>query len=399
MRRALAVSLLSLCASLAACGGSADDPSAAAIDAGSAGDTGASKDSGKTTVDSATPDSSAIDAGADTTPPDTSAPMEVAPPCDATTCGGECVDLNTDRKNCGACGKACVGDETCAAGACSLVCASGTFGCSGKCVELTSDVENCGSCGKKCATGEVCKFAACEKVCTAPSIKCFGECVEISTSATNCGACGKTCGAGESCVGSACVCGTRKCELYEVCSAGSCACTKTTCSGKCVDTDSDAANCGGCGKTCSTGVPCVAGVCVTSTTASYPNSTSTTKSGTLGTGGGGAFYQTGDYLEDKVTRTAPVTRIDLDFRMSDSTSSSCTVGTLTWAVKVNGINVGSYSWLGATSSGDKTIKQTYSFSSIAPVSGQLTIRLEATTTVCSGGGSWNWYPGGTVTMY
>jgi hypothetical protein len=45
------------------------------------------------------------------------------------------------------------------------------------------------------------------------------------------------------------------------------------------------------------------------------------------------------------------------------------------------------------------IKQTYSFAPIAPISGQVTIRLEATSTVCSGGSSWNWYPGGTAILY
>lgn len=44
-----------------------------------------------------------------------------------------------------------------------------------------------------------------------------------------------------------------------VCQGGKCVCA-TTCNGKCVDTSSDAANCGGCGKTCSG--TCSAGRCL-----------------------------------------------------------------------------------------------------------------------------------------
>ena len=85
--------------------------------------------------------------------------------------------------------------------------------------------------------------------------------------------------------------------------------------------------------------------------------------------------------------------------MNDGTTTYCSVGTLSWAVKVNGTTVGSYSFAGGSGGTDKTIKESYSFSAIALVSGQITIRLEATTTVCSGGSSWNWYPGGTATVY
>jgi hypothetical protein len=39
--------------------------------------------------------------------------------CEGTTCGSICTDLSTDPLNCGACGDACMGTETCTAGVCS----------------------------------------------------------------------------------------------------------------------------------------------------------------------------------------------------------------------------------------------------------------------------------------
>ncbi|MBL8717426.1 MAG: hypothetical protein JNL79_15670 [Myxococcales bacterium] len=317
-------------------------------------------------------------------------------------CGATCVALDTDPANCGACGKACIDGKVCISGGC--ICPSGTYTCSGKCVDLLSDKDNCGACGKACPAGDVCAFAACEKVCTAPTTKCGGGCVDVTSDKDNCGACGKACATGETCTSGKCGCGStgKVCSALEACVSGACSCKATTCGTLCTDLSTDASNCGVCGKTCSTGVPCLGGVCVTSTTVTFPTSAATTYTtgsiGTLGSGGGGSHYVTGDYVEEKLTRGAPVTKMDLDIKMSDSTSSYCTVGTLTWAVKINGASVGTYSWVGGFG-GDKTVKQSFTFASITPVSGQVTVRLEATNTVCPGGGSWNWYPGGTATFY
>src|SRR5262249_3027182 len=42
---------------------------------------------------------------------------------------------------------------------------------------------------------------------------------------------------------------------------GGCAAGETACSGKCVNTDTDPANCGGCGKACAMGQTCQVGSC------------------------------------------------------------------------------------------------------------------------------------------
>jgi hypothetical protein len=40
--------------------------------------------------------------------------------CDATMCGAECVNTNTDAMNCGMCGTACAMGEACRGGTCRM---------------------------------------------------------------------------------------------------------------------------------------------------------------------------------------------------------------------------------------------------------------------------------------
>jgi hypothetical protein len=141
------------------------------------------------------------------------------------------------------------------------------------------------------------------------------------------------------------------------------------------------------------------------TSVEFPSATSTTYdtagggSSTLGVGGGGRFYVTGTYCEQAFPHAASVSRLDMNFRMSDLTSGCSTGATLSWNVKVNGTVVGSYSFVsGATGFGDRTIVESYTFAPVAAVGGNVTLRIEATSTVCPGGSSWDWYPGGTATM-
>ncbi|KAL5990116.1 hypothetical protein ACLOJK_011013 [Asimina triloba] len=61
-------------------------------------------------------------------------------------CKKTCVDVRTDRLNCGLCGRKCKFNETC---------------CSGNCVNLAWDKKNCGRCNKSCAARHVCAFGMC----------------------------------------------------------------------------------------------------------------------------------------------------------------------------------------------------------------------------------------------
>jgi hypothetical protein len=70
------------------------------------------------------------------------------------------VDVKTDGKNCGGCGKACA-SGSCTNGVCD-VCPQGKTLCSGVCVSLESDTSNCGTCGKVCpAPCPSCSWGTC----------------------------------------------------------------------------------------------------------------------------------------------------------------------------------------------------------------------------------------------
>lgn len=93
------------------------------------------------------------DAGADVEP-------DACSVCSAGCCGGTCVDLKTDLKNCGACGKSCAVDQTCESGSCRCdpkkpvtSCAAGNRCCGGPitgCSDVCFDSKNCGGCGIVC---------------------------------------------------------------------------------------------------------------------------------------------------------------------------------------------------------------------------------------------------------
>ena len=72
-------------------------------------------------------------------------------------CNGKCVDLSTNRRNCGACGHACAPGQKCVNGVCGAGAASGGGAgnckapkvmCNGKCVNLSINRENCGRAGR-----------------------------------------------------------------------------------------------------------------------------------------------------------------------------------------------------------------------------------------------------------
>ncbi|XP_054818013.1 stigma-specific STIG1-like protein 4 [Prosopis cineraria] len=61
-------------------------------------------------------------------------------------CRNRCVDVKSDRNNCGFCGVRCVFNMQC---------------CAGLCTDTNIDPFNCGSCGNVCSLGNLCVFGLC----------------------------------------------------------------------------------------------------------------------------------------------------------------------------------------------------------------------------------------------
>ncbi len=175
--------------------------------------------------------------------------MDTTPGCDGgqMVCSSRCVDPQTDRDNCGACGRACPGGQVCRMGACQVECPSGQSLCDGRCVTTSGDREHCGMCGNACPAGQVCSMGMCTTMCAAGLTNCMGSCRDTQNDRANCGMCGTACPAGQVCTMGAC--------------AASCAMGFTECSGVCRDTQTDNANCGACGTLCGAGQACRAGMC------------------------------------------------------------------------------------------------------------------------------------------
>lgn len=131
---------------------------------------------------------------------------ELVCPAGQTDCDRRCVSLQTDSKNCGACGNAVRPLEICSAGA--PACAPTIASCGGTCTDLARDPASCGGCGAACGAGDLCTTAAgvtaCTATCPGGFTACGGACVDLAADRFHCGACGQACAAGEACRGGAC---------------------------------------------------------------------------------------------------------------------------------------------------------------------------------------------------
>jgi hypothetical protein len=193
-------------------------------------------------------------ADADMPPADASA-VDSGPTCPVgqLSCGGACVNPQTDNNNCGACGAVCPMGQSCMTGACrpTVVCPMGQTACGATCVNTTSDNANCGMCGNACPMGQVCTMSVCgAPPCAMGQTRCGAACVDTQADNANCGACGNACAMGQTCRA-----GT--CTTTVTCPMG-----QTECSGTCVDTQTSNGNCGRCGLACPMGQTCRAGTCM-----------------------------------------------------------------------------------------------------------------------------------------
>ncbi|MFO0649279.1 MAG: hypothetical protein U0326_23755 [Polyangiales bacterium] len=159
----------------------------------------------------------------------------------------------------------CTGSTWCdtSTGTCMpIVCTPGRVSCVSAMRARTCDARGASfsemDCPGGCADG-VCTGSM--PTCTAPMAMCGTTCVNTQSDVANCGGCGRACAAGQACT-------------TGVCTGGStCTAPMTTCSGVCVNPLTDTRNCGTCGRACTTGQTCSSGVCTGGTTCSAPMTT------------------------------------------------------------------------------------------------------------------------------
>lgn len=118
--------------------------------------------------------------------------------CDDDATNG-CETSLVEPSSCGACDIACEGETPiCAPGepaSCQAGCPDPLTECGGSCIDVTTDRDNCGSCGNACEPGQTCESSEC-----ASCPDGFGDCdalvegCETSLESNDaCGACGVTC--------------------------------------------------------------------------------------------------------------------------------------------------------------------------------------------------------------
>lgn len=189
-------------------------------------------------------------------------PPPPACPAGQTLCGSTCVDLALDKNHCGTCATACVGDEVCAAGVCSLSCGTDRLACGDYCVAYLNDSSNCGDCGIVCGTGTACELGKCEIQCSGLTpdrcgSEAAGFCTNLQTDDTHCGTCGTDCTA---------IAGDYRCEKG-ICQI-QCASPLVRCGsgqdGACTPVDTTS-HCGNCTVACDASETCRYGLCTTST--------------------------------------------------------------------------------------------------------------------------------------
>ncbi len=128
---------------------------------------------------------------------------------------------------------------------------AGSGGTGGGCSNGTYQCISNPTTSQKCVNGSWSN----DQLCTGTTPACFaGKCSACADPATDCSNnVPRTCVSGVWQNGTACSGGT-------TCSAGACTCALTTCGSACIDTQTDKANCGTCGRSCQTG-DCIAGKC------------------------------------------------------------------------------------------------------------------------------------------
>ena len=274
-----------------------------------------------------------------------------------------CANTQSDNANCGTCGTTCTAQQSCTAGKCVALsggCGANETTCTpdggaSYCANTQSDNANCGACGTACVGQQSCiagKCTAPSSTCSADELVCGGDggaadggatyCANTQVDISNCGACGAVCGSTHA---------TPEClkgKCTEVCATGYSNCDNNAANGCEVQTATDVNNCGTCGNACAAGIPCSQGVCQypECTTALPYNADGFTQATPIGGGTGEEnlgttpqWYRFTGSSHDMLT-SAPV--------LPDAGASACGAGVMGWL----NLNGGALPTGGATTSAE-----------------------------------------------
>jgi hypothetical protein len=148
---------------------------------------------------------------------------------------------------------------------------------------------------------------ACSSGCSTGKVLCSGSCVDTTSDVANCNACGTVCTTAN---------GTPKCSTGK-CSPASCASGYSICGTSCTYTDGDPQNCGGCNLKCPSGSLCKSGAC--EVRVGYPN---------IFTGNSYSFQSTANFVQAlPITISTQSTLLALGFiNMSQTAGALATFG-------------------------------------------------------------------------
>ena len=150
----------------------------------------------------------------------------------------------------------------CMASSCMYTCDDGVADCNDDlmdgCEQSLDQSTSCGACDTTCGDEEMCDTTGREPVCASTCAEgeiCSGRCIDTDEDPANCGGCGVVC----SDANAEATCAGGECTL--TCAENFDDCDDDSTNGCEVDLSGHTAHCGACGNACDEGTQCIEGIC------------------------------------------------------------------------------------------------------------------------------------------